>query len=43
MVDQETGIPGNEPNETLKTYRSDKVMRPNGKQQNKVRNAIIEI
>ncbi|KAK4254616.1 hypothetical protein QN277_009972 [Acacia crassicarpa] len=35
-IDQETGIAGNEPTATLKTCRSDKVLRPNGKQQNKV-------
>ncbi|XP_054776571.1 uncharacterized protein LOC129285052 [Prosopis cineraria] len=35
-IDQETGIAGNEPTETLKHHRSDKVLRPNGKQQNRV-------
>ncbi|KAB1221498.1 Mitochondrial amidoxime reducing component 2 [Morella rubra] len=32
-INQETGIPGPEPNETLKKIRSDKVLRPTQKQQ----------
>ncbi|GAB4857975.1 hypothetical protein Ancab_015879 [Ancistrocladus abbreviatus] len=33
---QETGIPGSEPTQTLKSFRSDKVLRPNKKQQGQV-------
>lgn len=36
-IDQETGIAGSEPTETLKTFRSDNVLRPDKKQQGKVR------
>ena len=36
-INQENGIAGSEPNETLKEFRSDKVLRPNKKQQGKVR------
>ncbi|PKI70933.1 hypothetical protein CRG98_008666 [Punica granatum] len=32
-INQETGIAGSEPTETLKTFRSDKALRPTGKQQ----------
>ncbi|KAI4332081.1 hypothetical protein L6164_017019 [Bauhinia variegata] len=35
-INQETGIAGPEPNETLKGVRSDQVLRPNGKQQGKI-------
>ncbi|XP_062095884.1 uncharacterized protein LOC133801653 [Humulus lupulus] len=35
-INQETGIAGPEPNETLKQTRSDKVLRPDKKQQGKV-------
>ncbi|KAF7842930.1 mitochondrial amidoxime reducing component 2 [Senna tora] len=35
-IDQETGIAGAEPNETLKETRSDKVLRPNAKQQGRI-------
>ncbi|KAE9591077.1 putative molybdenum cofactor sulfurtransferase [Lupinus albus] len=34
-IDQDTGISGPEPNETLMRTRSDKVIRPNGKQKSK--------
>ncbi|OWM83853.1 hypothetical protein CDL15_Pgr004284 [Punica granatum] len=30
-INQETGVAGSEPTETLKTFRSDKALRPNGK------------
>lgn len=36
-INQDTGIAGSEPNETLMKFRSDKVLRPNQKQQRKVR------
>lgn len=36
-INQETAIAGPEPNETLTKYRSDKVLRPDKKQQGKVR------
>lgn len=36
-INQENGIAGSEPSETLKEFRSDKVLRPNKKQQGKVR------
>jgi len=36
-INQDTGIGGTEPNETLKKIRSDKVLRPDKKQQGKVR------
>lgn len=36
-INQDTGVAGSEPNETLKKIRSDKVLRPNKKQQGKVR------
>ena len=42
-INQETGIPGTEPNETLKKSRSDKVLRPNKKQQGKVRHLVIKL
>ncbi|XVE71565.1 hypothetical protein DITRI_Ditri10aG0161500 [Diplodiscus trichospermus] len=35
-INQQTAIPGKEPNETLKKVRSDKVLRPNQKQQGKI-------
>ncbi|KAL5578463.1 hypothetical protein UlMin_020162 [Ulmus minor] len=35
-INQETGIPGSEPNETLMKIRSDKVIRPTQKQQGKI-------
>ncbi|PON33694.1 MOSC, N-terminal beta barrel [Parasponia andersonii] len=35
-INQETGIAGPEPNETLKKIRSDKVLRPTRKQQGKI-------
>lgn len=35
-INQENGIAGSEPSETLKEFRSDKVLRPNKKQQGKV-------
>ncbi|KAI4371225.1 hypothetical protein MLD38_019487 [Melastoma candidum] len=35
-INQETGLAGPEPNETLKEIRSDKALRPNGKQQGKI-------
>ncbi|KAJ4831201.1 hypothetical protein Tsubulata_007579 [Turnera subulata] len=35
-INQDTGIAGSEPNATLMKIRSDKVLRPNGKQQGKV-------
>ena len=36
-INQENAIPGSEPTETLKKFRSDKVLRPARKQQGKVR------
>jgi hypothetical protein len=36
-INQDTGIGGTEPNETLMKIRSDKVLRPDKKQQGKVR------
>lgn len=35
-INQENAIPGSEPTETLKKFRSDKVLRPARKQQGKV-------
>ncbi|XP_044495191.1 mitochondrial amidoxime reducing component 2 isoform X2 [Mangifera indica] len=35
-INQDTGIAGSEPNETLMKFRSDKVLRPNQKQQRKI-------
>lgn len=35
-INQDTGVAGPEPNETLKQIRSDKVLRPGRKQQGKV-------
>ncbi|KAF5729237.1 mitochondrial amidoxime reducing component 2-like [Tripterygium wilfordii] len=35
-INQETGVAGTEPNETLKKVRSDAVLRPNRKQQGKI-------
>ncbi|KAK9093606.1 hypothetical protein Syun_028517 [Stephania yunnanensis] len=35
-INQENGIAGSEPSEALTKFRSDKVLRPNGKQQGKV-------
>lgn len=35
-INQENAIPGREPNETLKNFRSDKVLPVNGKQQGKI-------
>ncbi|KAM7271859.1 hypothetical protein ACFE04_031073 [Oxalis oulophora] len=35
-IDQATGVAGSEPNETLMKIRSDKVLRPNRKQQGKI-------
>lgn len=39
-INQENGIAGSEPSETLKEFRSDKVLRPNKKQQGKVRDLV---
>lgn len=42
-INQETGIAGSEPTETLMKTRSGKVIRPNAKNKNKVRHLVTKI
>lgn len=42
-INQETGISGSEPTETLMKTRSGKVLRPDGKNKNKVRHLVTKL